>query len=138
MQARPDALGRRLPVILVRTAALPLVVSLALARGYPREVVRDYLRQSWRARIGTMWSLMSDPEAAGALVPLRELDAEVLLLNAAADRWAGPRDLSRWQSLLPGAVSVGVSGGHQLLLRDGFGRLGDWVRSAATGYPSGQ
>ncbi len=131
VRERPRSRSRRIPIALLRWTALLMAAPVALARGYPAAIVRDYARQSLQGRLGTMWTLMADPEAADELVSLRELppDARALLFNASSDRWAASEDAMRWLDVLPHAERLGWQGGHQLLLRGGSVQLAQWIRS---------
>lgn len=128
---RPRSPSRRIPIALIRSVALTIAIPLALLRGYPPRVVRDFTRQSLQGRAGTMWSLMADGEAADELAALRELpeDVEVLLITGSSDRWTAARDIARWTALLPRAQALVWNGGHQLLLRDGVAPLARWIAS---------
>ncbi len=105
-----------------------LSVPVALAKGYPQPVVRDYGRQTLKSRLGTLWSLLYENDARSALeAAARKLDVPVRLMHAADDRTVPVSDHDRWLSLFPHADSrIEPTGGHQFLLRSGFASLGDW------------
>ena len=125
-----DDRGSEIAIGVVRTV-WPLVHLAARAsRRYPPEVISDYGRQSIPARADTMWTLLGDLSVEGELERLHDLPPSIptLLLSAADDPHSGDEELKEWQRLLPAAeVSIVPAGGHQFLLRTGFGRLADWI-----------
>jgi pimeloyl-ACP methyl ester carboxylesterase len=105
---------------------------------YPPSVVRDYGRQSLRSRIWTLWSLWGEPgledevRAAATIVDDRN---PVSLVYAEDDRSVPPANGDRWADLLPRADRVTVpAGGHQFLLRGGFGPVATWIRGVVVGH----
>jgi pimeloyl-ACP methyl ester carboxylesterase len=77
-----------------------------------------------------MWTLLGDLSIEGELENLRDLPATTpaLLLSAADDPHSGDAELRRWRHLLPSAeINIVPRGGHQFLLKDGFGPLADWI-----------
>ena len=106
--------------------ALPI----GLAKGYPFAVVRDFGRQSRRARSWTMWSLLSDPSAEAELDGLRGLrpGTPQLLMHARDDPRVSIAAEARWAEALPTAHrQVEPQGGHQFLLRTDFRLLVRWL-----------
>lgn len=126
----PDNRGSELAIGVVRTV-WPLVhLAVRASRRYPAEVISDYGRQSIPARADTMWTLLGDLSIEGELENLRDLPATTpaLLLSAADDPHSGDAELRRWRHLLPSAeINIVPRGGHQFLLKDGFGPLADWI-----------
>jgi pimeloyl-ACP methyl ester carboxylesterase len=133
----PDRLadGRVLPKVIDGTlrVAWPIVSApIAAARRYPRAVVRDFGRQTVHSRVGTLFSLWSDPSLAGDVAASAPALAglPVLLLHAEDDRRVGVGNVGAWASLLPRATLLRLpSGGHQFLLTSGFAPLEPWLRS---------
>jgi pimeloyl-ACP methyl ester carboxylesterase len=132
---RPSSVGRRLPLIIIRSLLLPVALPWALVRGYPPAVIRDFTRQSLQSRVGTMWALMADHDAARELASLNRLPAsvETLLLHSSGDRLATAADVAHWAALLPQARTMVEPGGHQLLLRRGFAELAEWIDNLNSG-----
>jgi hypothetical protein len=107
-----------------------LSLPIGVAKRYPIAVVRDFGLQSLHARSWTMWSLLSDPAAAGELEGLRDLpgDAAQLLLHARDDSSVSVAAEGLWATVLPAARHrVEPRGGHQFLLRTGFRSLAQWL-----------
>jgi pimeloyl-ACP methyl ester carboxylesterase len=122
--------GRRALVGALRAAWPALSVPIGVARRYPRAVVRDFGRQSLRARAWTLWTLRSDPSLGEEVRIVRVLSgaAPALLLNGETDRTVPREDQDRWADLLPNADRITLPGrGHQLLLRTGFEPLAGWL-----------
>jgi pimeloyl-ACP methyl ester carboxylesterase len=130
----PGSLAARAAVRTAR-AALPLVsYPVGLARGYPRQVVRDFTRQALPARGRTMWSLLSDPTVAEDLDDVGALDGScpALVVHAEDDRTVPIGAHARWTALLPHAdAQVLASGGHQFLLRRAFEPVAGWLQERA-------
>jgi pimeloyl-ACP methyl ester carboxylesterase len=111
---------------------LPALAPLVRSQTFPRAVVADYLRHTVTSYGLTSQSLIWDVAALDELDGLRRLDAVAqLLLYSNADKTIAPDSLERWQALLPQAETRIVPGGHQLLLRDGFSVLAEWLSQPA-------
>ena len=118
----------------VRSIWPALAVPFGIVKGYPPSVVIDFGRQSVRGRAWTMWSLLSDPEAPGAVAAGVRLptDVPVLLAFADDDRTVLPISVQRWQAQLPQARLERVaSGGHQFPLRTDFEPVVSWLAALA-------
>jgi pimeloyl-ACP methyl ester carboxylesterase len=105
---------------------------------YPAPVVRDYGRQSLPNRVWTLWSLWGDPslgtEVEGATDAIREAGLPVAVAHADDDRSVGPANARAWRDRLPHAQDIDVPvGGHQFLLKVGFGSLVPWLRGVQVG-----
>lgn len=128
-EGRPPP-GMRLAARGIRLLVPVLSLPVGLARGYPAPIARDYGRQRFHARSRTMWWVLHDPELAGELGRARRAlaDVPVLLVHADDDRTVLAETVGRWGALLPHATRTDVStGGHQFLLRAGFGPLVRWL-----------
>ena len=124
--ARPELVPR---TSLVRAAAdrglaaaWPLLTLPVRSRTFPRAVVADYGRHTRASYRRTLDALYWHAGPA-AVEGLRAVAAPALILSAHDDRRVPAEDTERWRRLLPGARSETVAGGHQLLLRGGFGAL---------------
>ncbi len=119
----------RLAVGTLRTAWPILSFPVSVARGYPREVVRDFGRQTIPARLGTLNSFLYDPELKEVMDAARgRLSIPTLLAHAHDDRTVLAADQQKWASFLPHAETIEVrSGGHQFLLTQGFEPLASWL-----------
>lgn len=107
-----------------------IALPAGLLRGYPPQVVADFGRQSVQGRAWTMWALLSDPAAPGAVAQGVRLpqDLPVILVFAADDRTVRPASVARWRAQIPQARFRSVpSGGHQFLLRTGFEPIRGWL-----------
>lgn len=128
-EGRPPP-GMRLAARGVRLLVPVLSLPVGLARGYPANVALDYGRQRFHARSRTMWWVLHDPDLAELMDRMRDslADIPVLIAHADDDRTVLADDVGGWTSLLPHADRVDVpSGGHQFLLREGFGPLARWL-----------
>lgn len=134
----PEDRGTAVP--LLARVLWPVASTVAIAsRRFPPEVVRDFAKQSLGARADTIWTLLADITVIEDLRPLRDLGDSVpsLLLAAVDDRYVSRHALTQWQKLLPNAeVRVTGSGGHQFLLRSGFGDIAEWINSVPVTSPS--
>lgn len=120
---------RRLGARAARPIWPALAAPIAVVKKLPYAVVRDFGRQSFRARVWTMWSVLSDPGAAEELLPLRDLDLPALLLDAVDDTLVPGEDRTRWREMLPQAEQLILAdGGHQLLFRTRFEPMARWIR----------
>jgi pimeloyl-ACP methyl ester carboxylesterase len=108
---------------------LPLVSPLVRSPVFPREVIADYLRHTIESYQRTSTSLIWDPTVAEELAALDSaLRARPqLLLYSDEDTTIGADSLERWRGVLPDAEVRIIPGAHQLLLRDHFASLADWV-----------
>jgi pimeloyl-ACP methyl ester carboxylesterase len=117
-----------------RRAWPALAAPVAVVKRFPYAVVRDFGRQSFRARVWTMWSVLSDPGAADALAPLSERAPDTLLLDAIDDGIVPVEDRKRWAELIPGATQLILAEGeHQLLLRTNFEPVARWAGKVSAG-----
>jgi pimeloyl-ACP methyl ester carboxylesterase len=123
----PDGFaGRALYSFVQRT--LPLVSPLVRSQTYPPAVIADYLRHTRASYRQTSHSLIWDVGVIEELAGLRTCDTlRELLIYSAEDRTISSDSLQCWQTVLVGAEPLLVAGGHQLLLRDGFGDLAQWL-----------
>jgi pimeloyl-ACP methyl ester carboxylesterase len=129
-QGNPVARGRVAGGVF-RTVWPAVSVAARLTRRFPSGLVSDYGRQSIGARADTMWTTLADLTVIEDLAALAGLSSNwpSLILGAADDRYVGPGDHDRWQSLLPTAEQVIVpAGGHQFLIRTGFEPLAAWIK----------
>lgn len=128
---RPRRIAR-FAVGTLRTAWPILSFPVSVARGYPREVVRDYGRQTIPARLGTLNSFLYDPELKQLMGSARpRLMMPALLAHAHDDRTVLAADQQRWAAFLPHADVVELpTGAHQFLLTQGFEPLVSWLEAA--------
>ena len=128
-EGRPPR-GMRLAARGMRLLVPVLSLPVGLMRGYPASIARDYGRQRFLARSRTMWWVLHDPEIVDELDRARRALAgtPILLAHADDDRTVLADALARWHEILPHADRVDVpAGGHQFLLRSGFGPLVRWL-----------
>jgi pimeloyl-ACP methyl ester carboxylesterase len=131
-----DALrGPRGALIRGGTAAIRLawpVLSLpviTLSR-YPGPVVRDFGRQTLRARTRSLYALWSDPTLVEELPAIERIPPEtrVLLAHARDDDRVPAANVGRWRRHIRHAEPHLLEhGGHQVLLRTGFDPLAGWL-----------
>lgn len=112
--------------------AWPLLSLPVLLSGrYPGPVVRDFGRQTFRARTRSLYSLWSDPTLLDELPVIERLPPTlpVLLVHAVDDSRVPARNVGRWRRHVPHAEPLLLpEGGHQILLRTDFEPLAAWLR----------
>lgn len=119
-----------LPVVVAAWPAL--APAIAALRGLPLPVVRDFANQSFRGRVWTLWSVVSEPAVLQELAPLTDLAdrAPSLLLYAAEDKAIHADAQEKWSARMPSAEYRRITGtGHQLLIQTRFAPLVTWLRS---------
>ena len=111
--------------------AWPVVSLPVIASGrYPGPVVRDFGRQTLRARSRTLYAFWSDPTLPDEFPAIERIPREtrVLLAHARDDQRVPAVNVERWHRHIPHAEPLLVShGGHQVLLRTGFEPLAVWL-----------
>jgi len=121
-----------------RRTALPMVVAawpalapaIAALRGLPLPIVRDFANQSFRGRVWTLWSVVSEPVVLQELAPLTHLAARTpsLLLFAGNDQAIHANAQEKWSARMPSAEYRRIAGtGHQLLIQTKFAPLLTWL-----------
>lgn len=112
----------------LRTVWPAISIPIAASRGYPLAVVRDFGRQSVRARIATLWSLLYDP-ALGDAIDFRSLrDVPSHIDHASDDRTVPVKDQRRWLDALPRAAhAIHQAEAHQFLLTENFAPAIRWL-----------
>jgi len=111
--------------------AWPLLSLPVIASGrYPGPVVRDFGRQTLRARSRTLWAFWSDPTLRDEFAAIERIPPEtrVLLAHAADDVRVPAANVERWRRHISHAEPLLVpEGGHQVLLRTRFRPLATWL-----------
>jgi len=121
--------------------AWPVLSLPVIASGrYPGPVVRDFGRQTLRARSRTLYAFWSDPTLPDEFAVIERIPrgTRVLLAHARDDRRVPAVNVGRWQRHLPHAEPLLLpEGGHQVLLRTGFEPLVTWLdRPGASPSPT--
>jgi pimeloyl-ACP methyl ester carboxylesterase len=112
----------------LRTVWPAISIPIAASRGYPLAVVRDFGRQSVRARIATLWSLLYDPALRDAIDFGSLRDVPCHIDHAGDDRTVPVRDQQRWLDAIPGAAhAIHKTGAHQFLLTQNFAPAIRWL-----------
>ena len=113
--------------------AWPLLSLPVVAGGrYPGPVVRDFGRQTLRARTRTLFAFWSDPTLPDAFGAIERIPpaTRVLLAHAQDDARVPAANIERWRRHIPHAEALLLpDGGHQVLLRTRFQPLATWLGS---------
>ena len=111
--------------------AWPVLSLPVIASGpYPGPVVRDFGRQTLRARTRSLYALWSDPTLVDELATIERIPATtpVLLAHARDDVRVPPANVHRWRRHVLHAEPLLVpEGGHQVLLHTRFAPLAEWL-----------
>lgn len=115
--------------------AWPILSLPVIASGrYPGPVVRDFGRQTLRARTRTLFAFWSDPTLPDEFPSIERIPpaTRVLLAHARDDSRVPAVNVERWRRHLPHAEPLVLpEGGHQVLLRAGFAPLASWLEGVA-------
>ena len=111
--------------------AWPLLSLPVMASGrYPGPVIRDFGRQTLRARSRTLFAFWSDPTLSGEFPAIDRIPraTRVVFAHAADDVRVPAANVERWRRHIPHAEALVLpDGGHQVLLRTGFRPLATWL-----------
>ena len=110
--------------------SLPVVVS----GRYPGPIVRDFGRQTFRARTRTLYALWSDPTLREEFPAIERIPARtrVLLAHARDDSRVPVANVERWRRHIRHAEPLVLPhGGHQVLLRTRFEPVATWFDDLA-------